>query len=240
MKLFDRYHYRTLERITQPNGIRHYICPDSGRHLPSVTTVLGSTGEKQALIEWRQRVGDKKADQIKQEATGLGSLMHKHLENYIADKPRPGGNNYIRVLAERMADQIIQRGLVHVDEVWGSEVGLYYPGLFAGTADGLGTYKRSSDKEETRSIEIVFDFKTTRKMKKKEHIEDYFLQLAAYSLAANAVYGHNIRAGAVFMVDRDLLFQEFLVESEEFGLYQEKWLDRLDQYYKALSLKSTK
>src|SRR3569832_2205721 len=126
MNLIERFSYQPLERHTQDIGVRHYVCPESGKLLPSVTTILAATGDKTALIEWRERVGDRKADQIKQEACALGSLMHTHLECHMRREKRPGGNNYIRLLAERMSNQIIERGLVQVDAVYGIEVALYF------------------------------------------------------------------------------------------------------------------
>jgi genome maintenance exonuclease 1 len=229
MLLTDTHKYTALRRLALPEG-RHYVCPQSGAALPSVTTILEKTSNQTALLEWRKRVGEQEAARISREATNLGSLMHQHLECHILGQQRPGGNNLIRQQAEAMADQIIEHGLCAIDEVFGCEVSLYYPGLYAGTADGLGILRRVIDGEERR-IPVVFDFKTARKMKKKEYIENYFLQLTAYALAANDVYGHNIEAGIIFMVDRDFNFREFFIEGEEFAKYREMWLDRLDMYY---------
>lgn len=222
MNLIERFNYRALERHTQDNGVRHYVCPESGNLLPSVTTILAATGDKTKLIEWRQRVGERKAEQIKEEACALGSLMHTHLECYIRAEKRPGGNNYIRLLAERMANQIIERGLVQVDHVYGIEVALYYPGLYAGTTDLVCSLNGQ--------IAIV-DHKSATKLKKAELIQDYFLQLSAYILAHNYLYGTQINTGAIFMVSRDYEFRQFNLERSDFQKYGDQWLARLEQYH---------
>lgn len=221
MFINPKYQYSEVVRVTEPNGYRHYTCPVSGKQLPSVTSVLGATADKTFLKEWRERVGEEEAERIKKEALGLGTLMHTHLENYIHGVPRPGGNNLVRVMAERMADTIIARGLVDVDEVFGSEVILYYPELFAGTTDLVGVYHGKP---------AIMDFKTARKMRTREQIEDYFLQTCAYMQAHNEVHGTDIRTGVIFMVDRDYNYQEFIVEESDVETYTMSWIDRLERY----------
>lgn len=222
MILNPRFEYKTLEKVTYPSGARHYICPETGSKLASVTTILSATGgEKKELLEWKQRVGEVQAEQIKKEALALGTLMHTHLENHIAGTPRPGGNNMARVMAEKMADQVIERGLVNVDEVWGSEIQLYQPGLYAGTTDVVGLYRKA---------EAIMDFKTARKMRSRSMIEDYMMQMAAYGSAHNELYGTNIHTGVVFMVTRDYEFETFIVEGREFDGYKDKFFDRLEQF----------
>ena len=222
MNFINRYPYAPLEKITYPSGFRHYICPQSGEKLASVTTILDSTaGDKKELREWKERVGEKEANRIKNEALGLGTLMHLHLEKYVMGEPRPGGNNLVRIQAEKMADQIIERGLVHVDEVWGSEVALYYPKLFAGTCDLIGTWKGEP---------AILDFKTAKKIRTRKMIEDYFLQISAYGIAFNELYGTKIKTGVIFMVDRDFNYKEFIIEDREFHSYEDKFFDRLEQF----------
>lgn len=220
MNLISQYQYNALERHTEPSGDRHYVCPN-GDKLFSVTTILSATGNKKQIDEWRQRVGERKAEQEKQAALGLGTLMHTHLERYVLGEPRPGGNNYVRLLAERMADQIIHRGLIHVDEVWGSEVMLYTPRLFAGTTDLVGRYKGEP---------AIIDFKTAKKLRSREMIEDYFLQLGAYGMAHDELYETRIQTGVIFMVSRDCQFQEFVIERDDFKDYQLRFINRLKQF----------
>lgn len=220
MKITTPYFYETLDRTTQDTGERVYVTPFG--ELPSVTTILSSTSDNAGLKAWREFVGEAKANQIRDEATGLGSLMHEHLENYIQEIPRPGGNNLVRKMASNMADQIINKGLISMDEIWGIESPLYYPGRYAGTADLIGVYKGQP---------AILDYKTTNKMKTAEMITDYFCQGAAYSIAHNILYGTDIRCIVIFMVSRDLQYKEFVVEGEEFDKYVKLWEERVDKFY---------
>jgi genome maintenance exonuclease 1 len=219
-----QYQYPTLDRVTQENGTRHYICDDQIPHA-SVTTILGATEDKTGLLEWRAWVGDKKADQIRDEATGLGSLMHLHLENWMEGIERPRGSNVVRQMARNMADTIIARGLVNVSEVWAMEEMLYFPGLYAGTADLIGLHNGEP---------AIMDYKTTNKMKSKDKINNYACQLSAYALAHNELFGTNIKKGVIFMVARDLSFEEYVFEGEEFERATAEWVERLDRYFTQL------
>lgn len=217
-KQFD---YKTLERVTHDNGKRYYVCPE-GNQLSSVTTILSATADMTGLLEWRKWVGDKKADQIRDEACGLGTLMHTHLENHMMGIDRPSGNNVVRQMARNMADQIIERGLVNVSEVWAMEEMLYFPGLYAGTADLIGIHQGQP---------VIMDYKTTNKMKTKDKINDYACQLAAYALAHNELYDTNINGGVIFMVSRDLKFEEYVFDGLEFKAATDEWLSRLDKFF---------
>ena len=180
--LKERYNYQPLERVSI-EGSRHYQTPN-GEPLPSVTTVLDALKDKTALYEWRKRVGDEEANRITKLATGIGTQVHLHVEKYILEENRPGGSNLIHQMAKELSDIIIDKGLSNVDEVWGTEVPLYYPGLYAGTTDCVGVWKGKP---------AIIDFKTTRKPKKREWIDDYFLQGAAYSAAHNEIHGTDIK-----------------------------------------------
>ena len=140
--LTERYDYTPLNRESV-EGKRLYATPD-GNKLPSVTTILDKTKpwEKvQALLNWRKAVGEKKATEIVTEAASRGTRMHKYLEDYITQGTLndPGSNPY-SVQSHKMAKHIIEHGLKNVNEVWGVEVGLYYPGLYAGTTDCVGLH----------------------------------------------------------------------------------------------------
>jgi hypothetical protein len=214
------YQYQTLKRV-ESNGSRLYDTP-AGK-VASVTTILDSTKDKTFLIEWRKRVGDSEANRISKEASGLGTLMHLHLENYVIGKPRPVGNNLVQTMARSMADTMINEAFPNVDEVWGIEASLYYPGLYAGTSDMIGVWKGKP---------AIIDHKTTTKPKKKEWIEDYFLQCCAYALAHNEVHGTDIRTCAINIIDRDAKLQSFVIEGNEFDHYSVEWTKRIDQFYK--------
>jgi hypothetical protein len=221
----NKYPYKELKRETI-NGSRKYLTPD-GYAVPSVTTILDATKPeeaKQALREWRKRVGEEKAKQITAEAAGRGTRMHKWLENHVKTgiTGEPGSNPYSKQ-SHQMARTIIDRGLSKCQEFWGTEVSLYFPEVYAGTTDLVGVHESS---------DAIMDHKQTNKPKKREWIDDYFLQLAAYAIAHNEVYGTKIRKGVIFMCSADNNYQEFIVEGKEFDYYKDKWFARLEEYYK--------
>jgi genome maintenance exonuclease 1 len=214
------YQYQPLKRV-ESNGSRLYDTP-AGK-VASVTTILDSTKDKTFLIEWRKRVGDAEATRISTESAGLGTLMHKHLENYAMGLERPKGNNTVQVMARAMADTMINEAFPLIDEVWGIEAALYYPGLYAGTSDMIGVHQGRP---------AIIDHKTTKKTKKKEWIEDYFLQCCAYALAHNEVHGTDIKKCVINIIDRDAKLQSFVIEGNEFDHYSVEWTKRIDQFYK--------
>jgi genome maintenance exonuclease 1 len=224
MYIPNKYNYVPLLRETI-NGSRKYATPD-GEKLPSVTTILDATKSeesKQALNNWRKRVGVQKAQEITTEAAGRGTRMHKWLEDYIKTGVlnEPGSNPY-SLQSHSMAQSIISQGLVKCNEYWGTEVPLYYPKIYAGTTDLAGVHDGS---------EAIMDHKQTNKPKKREWIDDYFVQLAAYANAHNEVHGTKIRKGVIFMCSADNLYQEFILEGTEFDKYTEIWFNRVEQYY---------
>jgi len=233
--LKERYNYTPLDRASV-EGKRLYATPD-GTKVPSVTTILEKTKplEKvQALANWRKAVGEKKATEIVTEAANRGTSMHKYLEDYVTlgTLKDPGSNPY-SVQSHKMAKHVIEQGLVNVNEVWGVEVPLYYPGLYAGTTDGCGLHLND---------ESILDYKQTNKPKKLEWIEDYYLQLTAYALAHNKIHGTTIRKGVVLMCVKppeitpmvwgDPQYQEFILQPSEFDYWESQWWNRVEQYYK--------
>ena len=220
----NKYNYAPLLRETI-NGSRKYATPD-GEKLPSGTTILDATKSeesKQALQNWRKRVGVQKAQEITTEAAGRGTRMHKWLEDYIKTGVlnEPGSNPY-SLQSHQMAQSIINQGLVKCSEYWGTEVPLYYPKVYAGTTDLVGVHDGS---------DAIMDHKQTNKPKKREWIDDYFVQLAAYANAHNEVHGTKIRKGVIFMCSADNLYQEFILEGPEFVKYTDIWFSRVEQYY---------
>jgi len=212
-----------------------YALPD-GSKVPSVTTILDKTKseeKKQALANWKKRVGEVKAQEIVTEAAGRGTRMHKFLEDYVKQGTiNPPGTNPYSVQSHKMAECVIQQGLCNVNEVWGVEVPLYYPGIYAGTTDGCGLHLNE---------EAILDYKQTNKAKKEEWIEDYYLQLTAYALAHNKVHGSNIRKGVVLMCIKPPeitpmvwgipVYQEFILKPEDFSYWERKWWDKVEEYY---------
>jgi len=218
----EKIQYRNCQQINDPvTGKRVYKTPD-GERLPSVTTILSNTKDMTGINEWRKRIGEEKANQITKEAAGVGTAMHSNLERFIAGLQRQPGNNPVHVQANKMADVIIENGLQHVDEVWAMEQSLYFPGLYSGTTDLVAVYKGNPS---------VCDYKQTNKPKKEEWIEDYKVQLVAYIMAHNEVYGTDIREGHVFMCSRDLQYQQFDLWPKEFNKYQDIWLNKIEEYY---------
>ena len=223
--LKQKFVYTPLSR-DESTGKRLYACPD-GHKVPSVTTVLDKTKPAEsriALANWRKSVGDKRATEITTEAANRGTRMHTFLENYIkGDVLRESVSNPYAQQSLVMAKKVIEQGFPLIEEVWGSEVPLYFPGLYAGTTDCCGIH----DGDES-----ILDFKQTNKPKKLEYIGDYFLQLTAYAMAHNEIHKTNIRKGVILMCSKDYEYQEFILEPKDFDYWSEQWLKRVEQYYR--------
>ena len=227
MKLVNKYAYPSSTRASI-EGLRHYsIAGDlQGQRLPSVTTVIGQTQSKDkqaSLQKWRDRVGHTEAAKITSEAASRGTSMHMYLEKYCL------GEGYLDLtdvgnVAKHMAEKIVDNGIDNrLTEIYGNEATLYYPHLYAGSVDLVG--------QLDGSIAII-DFKQTNKPKQREWIGDYFLQMAAYGMAHDAVYGTSIEKGVIMMCSKDLYYQEFVIEGEEYRAAKHDFLRRLDQFYK--------
>ena len=229
MKWNKKFEYPASIR-SSIEGKRHYEI--TGQKLPSVTTILSATQspEKKAkLEEWKNRVGTQQADRIRDVSAMRGTAMHTYLEGYIL------GQNHLDLTsigqeAGKMANVVIQSGLKDLEEVWGSEVTLYYPGLYAGATDVVGIYDGK---------ESIIDFKQTNRPKQREWIGDYFVQLAAYAMAHNHVYGTKIQNGVILMCSKDCFFQKFEVSDKEFKGYMHEFLRRVDEYYKIVPIVPT-
>lgn len=230
-----KFNYVSLSKTTI-DGQRKYGSPD-GHYLPSVTTILAATKseeKKQALNQWRKKVGQEKAQQITTEAANRGTKMHTFLETYvkegkIANKP----GNIFHHASWHMAESVIKQGLVNCNEFWGVEVPLYFPQIYAGTTDCVGIHN---------GTESIIDFKQTNKPKKREWIEDYFLQLCAYATAHNELHATNIKKGVIMMcvkpeesnsglITGSATYQEFILEGSEFEYYTNAWWKCVEKYY---------
>lgn len=220
VKKFD---YRGCVQINDPvTNKRTYKTPE-GEELPSVTTILSATEDKTFLVEWKKRMGEEKSKQITKEASSVGSSMHKNIENFITGVKRQPGNNLVHIQSNKMADVIIKNAFVDIDEIWAYEQSLYYSGLYSGTTDLVAVY---------RGNPCVCDYKQSNKLKKEEWVEGYKTQLVAYIMAHNKTYSTDIREGHVFLCTRDLQYQQFDVWPKDFNKYQDKWLDKVETYYK--------
>ena len=217
----ERFEYADLSKASK-NGKRHYQTPD-GRSVPSVTTVLSATKDMTHLNAWKKRVGEQEAQRIATESANIGTVMHKSLEKHVKGEQRKPGSNLIQQKAHKMANVSIDNGLTGVSEVWGSEVSLYYPELYAGTTDLVGVYKGAP---------AIMDFKQARKLKKKEWVEDYFLQLVAYAEAHNKIFDTQINQGRIFICTQNNQYQTFEIDNYEHWVGQ--WYSKLEQYYKKI------
>ena len=203
-------------------GDRHYDVNDE--KLPSVTTILQATQDvekAEGIKRWTQKVGEAAAKRVLEQAAKRGTAMHSYLETYLQ-----GGKvldlRDVGREASSMAETIIARGFNDLEEIWGSEVTLFYPNLYAGATDLCGIYQ---------GRESIIDFKQSNKPKKVEWIKDYKLQMVAYAMAHNVVYDTQIEQGVILMCTPDNFFQKFTVNGREFRELKWKWLQKVDKYY---------
>ena len=226
MKIIEKYKYPSSTRANI-EGLRHYTITGEQQKLPSVTAVLGATQpkEKQESLErWRKRVGLREAQKITRDAAIRGTAMHKYLEDLIRGQ-KSLDLTPLGIEATKMAEIIVERGLNDCSEIYGIEATLYYPNLYAGSVDLVAKYK---DKVS------IIDFKQTNKPKQREWIGDYFLQMAAYGMAHDAVYGTTIEQGVIMMCSKDGYYQQFMIEGDEFRQAKHKFLGRLDEFYNGM------
>ena len=218
------------KKFTYPPSTRALI--ENQRHyevgkekLPSVTTILEATQpseKKESLANWRRKVGEKEADRIRDHAAERGTIMHRVIEGHLLGH-RHADLSDLGQQAGRMAQNIIDSGLKgSLDEIWGSEIVVYYPGLYAGATDLAGIYE---------GRESIIDFKQSNRLKRREWITDYFLQLAGYTVAHNVVHGTKIQSGVILMCTADNIYQRFIVQDKEFQKYMWEWLRRVDKFY---------
>ena len=221
MQIIKKYNYAELTR--QDGDARLYLTPD-GESLPSVTTVLNKTKDKAFLKKWRARVGEAAAEKIIKDSGQIGTALHLYIERLV------NGEQYkdltkIGIQAEKMAKKIVEEAFKDITEIWGSEVHLYYPGKYAGTTDMIGVYKGRP---------TIIDFKQTNRPKKREWIQDYLMQLSAYAMAHNKLFGTDIDQGVILMCSRDLTFQRFELLGEKFNRAGDTFMKKLDFYLDSL------
>jgi len=219
LKKSNKYSYIQGKQITDVDtGTRYYDF--QGMRLPSVTTILAKTKNQAYLTRWKNKVGHEQAEAIKNLSSKRGTAMHKFLEHHIT------GTGYddlteIGCEAKPMAQKVIEMGLENVEEYYGSEVMLHYPGLYAGSTDLVCMHD---------GMETIVDFKQANRPKKKEWIEDYYAQIAAYAMAHDAYYGSTIRQGVIMICTPDLYYQEFRITDHDLRTWKHKFLKRLDHY----------
>ena len=223
MKLIkNKYQYPDLQRVE--NELGRFYLDSNGQEVPSVTNVLSSTSDNSGIDEWKRRVGQEEAERILQESLSIGSNVHNALENYLQNKEWKiiDDGSYISKTSILILESFINNLVNDINEVWGLEAGLILDGLYAGTADCIGVYNGD---------ESLIDFKTAKKVKPKEWIEDYFLQCSAYANAHNVMYGTNIKQIVILMVDRNQEYKKFVVKGREFNHYTNMWKRRLIKFH---------
>ena len=218
MKKSNKYNYVDATRVEE-HGSRTYDV--LGARLPSVTTILGKTKDQKFLKDCKAKVGEHESERIKNVSSASGTAMHKFLEHYIL------GDGYDDLTglgqeAKAMAEKVIEIGLAPVEEYYGSEVTMYYPGLYAGSTDLVCSHNGD---------DTIVDFKQANRPKKREWIEDYYLQIAAYAMAHDYVHGSTINKGVIMVCTPDLYYQEFVITGAELRQYKHKFLKRLDMYH---------
>ena len=220
LKKSSKFNYIQGKQITDhESGTRVYEIV--GTRLPSVTTVLSATKDQTFLKNWKAKVGEQEAERIKNLSSRRGTAMHKFLESHIGDIGYDDLTG-IGQAAKPMAQKIIEVGLTPVEEYYGTEVTLHYPGLYAGSTDLVCLHN---------DMESIVDFKQANRPKREEWIDDYFLQIAAYAMAHDYVYGSKIRQGVIMICTPDLYYQEFKVQDADLKAWKHKFLKRLDMYH---------
>ena len=194
-----------LKSMTFPDGKRYYTLPD-GTRLPSVTTVIGAKN-KEAILKWRQRVGEEEANRISKYASSRGTNVHTLCEKYL--------NNDPKYLLNAMPDAlemfkplrpILNRiNNIHYQEcaLWSIKLGM------AGRVDCIGEFD---------GVLSVIDFKTSKKIKKREDIDNYFAQCVAYACMYEELIGQGIDQIVVIMA----------VDNEQPLIFIEKTSDHLN------------
>ena len=223
----NKFNYPKSSRSIE-DGLRKYLV--NNQKLPSVTSILQQTKsdeDKAALKNWIERVGPAVANRIKNEASATGTSMHSYLEDFLRGRINESffesNEKY-----KNMAKEIIDKGIKgKLEEIYGVETVLVYPEKYAGTADLIGVYQGKS---------VVIDFKQANKIKKSAYIQDYFLQLGAYTLAHDVVHGTQMEAGIILLCTKDILFQEFKIEGAELEMYQNLFLGRLKKFHELKNL----
>ena len=158
--------YDDLDTTTTNSG-RNYLTPD-GHQYPSVTTVLSILNED-IIKAWRQRVGEEEANRISGKAANRGTRVHSIVEKYLNNEDTTEFLPHIRQSLENLKPV-----LNGVGTIFGLEVPLYSHHLgLAGRCDCIAQYN---------GVPSIIDFKTSRYIKKKEKISNYFAQGAAYSI----------------------------------------------------------
>jgi genome maintenance exonuclease 1 len=215
----NKYQYTKYSR-NDDHGPRTYLVGE--KKVPSVTTILSKTAskEKQASLDaWRARVGYQQAQAITSQAAARGSEMHYVLDNYV------NGIGYLNLSSKGAESRIMAHKIIEnlgpLKIIYGNEVSLAYDDRWAGSTDLVGNF----DGKDT-----IIDYKQSNRLKKEEYVEDYYYQIAAYSLAHKKNYG-NIEQGLICVCTKDGIYQQFKMDQKKLSEYESKWFDRVEKYH---------
>lgn len=234
-----------IKRVTV-NGKRHYqITEDGSIHtFPSVTTILSNTSDKSGLSDWRKRVGEAEADRISNLSMNRGTVMHRLIELYkLIDGTNEERLSELKVLSSTdeeingFDDEFIDAGWVmfmkfwdnhgmffdRVAEVLESETFLWSSIGYAGTVDNIS--------KMTDGSILVIDYKNSRRPKREEWIQDYYLQLASYYVAYYQ-RSRNVPNGCEIWIanENDKIPQIFRLSKSDMKYYFEEFRKRLNKY----------
>lgn len=208
MKKFKHNFVPFVELTTETiDGQRHYVLPDGITKLKSVTTIISEKSDKTALYEWRKRVGDEEANRISTQAARRGTSIHKIAERYILNEENIYKDEMpINVEMFKTIKNTLDR---HVDNILGVELPLYSKALkCAGRTDLVAEYDGRLS---------IIDFKTSRKPKKEEWIENYFIQSTVYSMMFEWTYKFSVPQIAIIIaVDDEKTPQTFVMERSKY------------------------
>ena len=223
------YNYKKLYRENGESGRQYRVMMmGEDQRLPSVTTILSATKDMSILDAWVARIGREAAEKIRVEAAAVGTSMHLVIDRMFARRMLPRPTNRLTAMGYEMGYRLINTFFGQLQQVWGSEVSLYYPEKYAGTTDLVGIY---------RGKPAIIDFKQSLKPKRHEWISDYFHQLTAYAAAHNIVHGTKIEYGVILVACQTGETQEFSIAGQEFRDCQDRWMDRVAQF-RALNIPS--
>lgn len=195
---FDFWNFRPLKRI-EINGRRHYLCPNEEAY-PSVTTVLGERTDKSGLIAWQESVGHEKAERIRVQAGNRGTAIHSIAEAYLLNHENyPDGTMPVNKMTFEPLKKILDErvGMIHA-----VEAPLYSSRLrTAGQTDCIAEFD---------GVPSIIDFKTSRRIKREEDIESYFLQATCYGEMTEELTGREIPQVVIILAPDHELPQVFV------------------------------
>lgn len=219
---FEKFPHNELSRFSK-NGKRYYNTTEGPT--PSVTTILSATqseSKKQSLKQWRDRVGEAEAERIVKYSCDVGTLTHTHIQSRLIGDDGLPGSNPIRVSARAIGESHLAFHWRDVTHIYGIETDLAIPGLYAGATDCIGVIDNCL---------AIVDIKTSRKAKTDDHVRDYFLQVAAYAMAFEHMYGGPINNGVIALTTHSGTNQRWYIHPDDMARYKNEFLDRVDAYY---------